>query len=268
MIMLCKFRLQWSYIDSMTHAQTWRTERKAERGKGERCKEVPRGSISPASEHINRSQPYYSQSKADENRRKKSTGGKGERSKEGGRKSPESGHHTWIYHVTKKKKTTEPLRQTCELSSHEQKTFVFRLDNSEANQWTKLSLNLPVLFDFGGKWKICCSTSGKATKKGNREKRLEAQKGLNIMKQLNKVQTLKIKLELKCCGLFFCLFAFFVLVVWTFCPQRPSTLFYPVPSSFKAIVCNKKGIYRNRSAFVERHLLHSVEQDTSVVRCE
>lgn len=47
-----------------------REERRRERANRERCKEVPRGSISPASEHINRSQPYYSQSKADENRKK------------------------------------------------------------------------------------------------------------------------------------------------------------------------------------------------------
>lgn len=79
----------------MTHAQTWRTERKAEKEarERERCKKVPRGSISPASEHINRSQPYYSQSRGVENRGKKiPTGEKGERSKEEGRKSPESGH--------------------------------------------------------------------------------------------------------------------------------------------------------------------------------
>lgn len=71
---------------SMTHAQTWRTGRKeeGERAKRERCKEVPRGSISPASEHINRSQPYYSQSKGDENRKKRihwRKGGKKERSR-------------------------------------------------------------------------------------------------------------------------------------------------------------------------------------------
>lgn len=72
----------------MTHAQTWRTER-------EESKEVPRGSISPASEHINRSQPYYSQSKGDENRGKKYPLEKrGESSKEKGTKSPESGHYT------------------------------------------------------------------------------------------------------------------------------------------------------------------------------
>lgn len=68
----------------MTHAQTWRTER-------EESKEVPRGSISPASEHINRSQPYYSQSKGE---KKYPLEKRGESSKEKGTKSPESGHYT------------------------------------------------------------------------------------------------------------------------------------------------------------------------------
>lgn len=48
-------------------------------GKRESCKEIPRGCISPASEHINRSEPY-SQSNGDENSRE-FTGGKGERAK-------------------------------------------------------------------------------------------------------------------------------------------------------------------------------------------
>lgn len=116
---------------------------------------------------------------------KKSTGGKGGKEQRRRQKIPRIGPP----HVNLPcdKKNTEPLRQTCELSSHVQKTFTFKLDISEANQWAKLSLNLLVLFDFGGKWKIYCPTSEKATKKGNREKRLEEHKDLNIMKQLNKV---------------------------------------------------------------------------------
>lgn len=112
-----------------------------ERAKRERCKEVPRGSISPASEHINRSQPYYSQSKADENRKKRIHWRKGgKRSEVEARKSPEWGRDAWIWHVTK---NIEPLSQTCGLECHV--------------QWSQsvntAAPNLAVLFCFGGRWR-------------------------------------------------------------------------------------------------------------------
>lgn len=116
MIMLYKFCLQRSYsISIQWHAQTWRTERKAERGKGERCKEVPRGSISPASEHINRSQPYYSQSKADENRRKKihwRQGGKGAKKKA---ENPQNRATTREFTMWQKKHGAAPSNMWVEL---------------------------------------------------------------------------------------------------------------------------------------------------------
>lgn len=79
------------FNDTCSNTEDREERGRRERAKRERCKEVPRGSSSPASEHINSSQPYYSQSKGDVNGKKESTGGKGEKEGSRSKKIPRIG---------------------------------------------------------------------------------------------------------------------------------------------------------------------------------
>lgn len=124
------------FNDTCSNMEDREERGRRERAKRERCKEVPRGSISPASEHINRSQPYYSQSKGDENRKKKeSTGGKGEKEQSRSKKIPRMGPR----HVN----------LTCD-KKH---------GASQSNMWAEVSRTVkPIseqscLFCFGGRWR-------------------------------------------------------------------------------------------------------------------
>lgn len=102
-----------------------RKERRRERANRERCKEVPRGSISPASENINRSQPYYSQSKADENRKKIHW-----RKRGNGQRRSETIPRIGPLHVN--------LARDKKTRSRSVKHVSWSLMYSEADEWTKL----------------------------------------------------------------------------------------------------------------------------------
>lgn len=108
----------YRFSDTRSNMEDREERRRRERAKRERCKEVPRGSISPASQHINRSQPYYSQSKGDENRKKNPLEKRGKGAKSTG-ENPQNRATTLEFSMRQEKWSLSVKR---ELSSHVQKT--------------------------------------------------------------------------------------------------------------------------------------------------